>query len=180
MGDTAVVPSWVAVPAIQVADCHRIAVWKVQHGAGTFTVAVAAALNWVTGGQESPITDVADEPTRERVNAEAMLGWGPIPHEVWVKAGVEPREPVTDDERWLKGAAHALGWLQGVHSRPPIELPRRTADGSTPSWEQLYQEEVEEHWYRAWEPEQRVEARNKAMAEAARHARLAELADSVT
>lgn len=180
MGETAVIPAWVVQPPAQVADCHRIAHAVATQTGDVPVSAVAATINWVTGGQESPLTERPGEPTRDVARAEMLAAGGPVPADAWRSLGVEPRQPVTVHAGWCSAVAATLGWLLGVHTRSPIRLPRRNADGTTPTGEQLYREAVEARPYCAWTPEQRASARDEAYAEAARHRRLVELADSVT
>ena len=67
---------------------------------------------------------------------------------------------------------NTLAWLIGMASIPPLRLPRRNADGSVVTEEQLYQEYMAEKW---GEPEERNEARRKARHDAALYANLAAL-----
>jgi hypothetical protein len=70
----------------------------------------------------------------------------------------------------------ALGWLLGVTQRPPVEIPRRLADGSVPTVEQLYRELVAARPHAAWTPEQHNEARQRATQAVQVYRRLAALA----
>jgi hypothetical protein len=176
MGETAVIPAWVVQPPTQVADCHRIAHATAAQTGRVRMAAVAATVNWVTGGQPAPLTERLDVPTAAVARAEMMLAIGPLHAELWRELGVEPREPVTNHPEWLEGVALALGWLLGIHSRPPLRLPRRNPDGTTPTADQLYREALEARPHTA--PEQRNAARDEAAALAGRYRRLAELADS--
>lgn len=179
MTDMAVIPAWVVQPTQEVADCHRIAHVVADDTGNARLAGIAASINWATGGQPSPLTERDGDPSAAVARAEMMAAYDAnMPQELWSALGVEPREPVTENEGWREGVALTLGWLLGVHSRPPIPLPRRNPDGSTPSEEQLYREAVEARPHCSWEPEQHAEARSKARAEAARYARLAKLADS--
>lgn len=178
MSDLAVIPGWVKPPHREVADCHRIA-HVVAASSGSYSkAAIAATINWVTAGQDAPVTERTDEPTELVARAE-MLVADRVPFEdIPAMLGVDSPPPVTEHRGWCDGVALTLGWLLGIHSRPPIQLPRRNPDGSVPDGEQLYAEARAARPHCAWEPEQRIEARDKAYADAARYARLASLADS--
>jgi hypothetical protein len=183
MSDTAVIPAWVVVPPAEVADCHRIA-HAIAVKTQDLTVAgVAATVNWVTGGQESPITGRelpgGSGPDVGVARVEMLAAGGPVPAEMWRHYGLEPRGPITDHPGWCRAVSSTLGWLLGVHTRPPFQLPRRNPDGSVLSGEQLYREAVAAHPHRSWIPEQRAEARDRAYELSAVYQRLAALADSV-
>ena len=65
-----------------------------------------------------------------------------------------------------------LAWLVGMASIPPLRLPRRNADGSVVTEEQLYEELMRD---KTGLPEQRNEARRKARRDAILYANLAAL-----
>lgn len=178
MGETALIPAWVVQPPAQVADCHRIAHATAVRTGRARLQAVAASINWVTGGQDAPMTERGDEPTAAVARAEYMVAGGPVPADAWRTLGVAPRDAVTDHPVWSEGVGLALGWLLGIHSRPPVELPRRNPDGSTPDADQLYREAVAARPHCSWLPEQRNAARSEAARLAGRYRRLVELADS--
>ena len=72
--------------------------------------------------------------------------------------------------------AVTLRWLfEDEQSRPPIELPRRLSDGSTPTADQLCAE-AEARRGNRWGLEERHEARLKAEQAAARYRELDRLA----
>ena len=75
MGSLAVIPTWVAPPAQQVVDCFRICYAVVDETLSFLRGGHAAAVNWVTGGQVSPISEVPEQPVPEHVaRAEAYDG----------------------------------------------------------------------------------------------------------
>lgn len=172
-------PDWVVPPGRQVADCLYLAHASVQNGGRPAIAAVAASVNWVTGGQLAPLTERADAPTEPVARAEWMLAYAPMEPGIWRDLGVTPAEPVTDDQGWRNGVSLTLGWLLGAHPRPPLELPRRNPDGALMTADQLYQEERAANPHRTWMPEQRHEARTRAEVTAIRSQRLAELIASV-
>jgi hypothetical protein len=88
--------------------------------------------------------------------------------------------PSSDDAHDAMAAAKddatytTLAWLLGFGRIPPLRLPRRNADGSTPTVEQLYAENLAKV---SGEPEERIAARAQAERDAALYRRLANLAD---
>ena len=66
VGSLAVIPTWVAPPAQQIVDCFRIC----YAGSGRDAVvpegrARRRAVNWVTAGQVSPISELTEQPVPE-------------------------------------------------------------------------------------------------------------------
>jgi hypothetical protein len=60
MGSLAVIPTWVVPPAQQVVDCFRICYAVVDETLSFLRGGHAAAVNWVTGGQVSPISELTE------------------------------------------------------------------------------------------------------------------------
>lgn len=179
MGELSVIPAWVAPPARQVRDAHCIA--RALAVRAVEARPVAASFDWVTGGQDSPITQRGDEPAAAVVRAEMMLAdaltrGGDLHPDWWDALGVAQLPAVTRDGTWCAGVAAALAWLLGVTERPPVPLPRRLPDGTVPTADQLYAEALRSG--RLTGPEERNGARDRAEREAARFRRLAELAAS--
>jgi hypothetical protein len=174
--DHAVIPAWVTPSAQAVADAHRIAHVTGAETGDVAARAVAASINWVTGGQLAPLTERTELPTRELVTAEWLLA-GSVEHgTTMVWGSVSPVVPVTLDRRWAAGTSAALGWLLGCTDRPPVRIPRRLPDGSVPTAEQLYDEMLAARPHAAWTPEMRAEARRRAAQAAVTSQRLADLA----
>lgn len=183
----ATVPAWVVPPPGQVADAHRLTHALVVEYEGDERAhrhaGACAAISWVVGLQPAPLTHRGDAPTTGMVRAEMMLadcvaaGETDLPDEIWAALGVHPRSPVTAHAGWATGVAASLGWLLGVHSSPPVRLPRRLPDGSTPTAEDLAAEYVARTF---GEPEARAEARRRAERDAALYRKLAAVADSVS
>lgn len=166
--DRAVIPRWVVPDGRAISDAHRIAYWTaVDHEAGgrQRPGGVAAAIDWVTGGQPAPITKRV-EVTQDVAWAEWMLAGSVETGVPMVWGSVEPRGPVIRDPAWAAGAGAALGWLLGATVQPPVAIPRRLPDGGIPTVDQLYRELVAARPHAAWTPEERMEARQRA-AEAA-------------
>jgi len=73
MGSLAVIPtSRVVPPAQQVVDCFRICYAVVDETLAFLRGGHAAAVNWVIGGQVSPISELPEQPVPEHV-ARALL-----------------------------------------------------------------------------------------------------------
>ena len=91
----------------------------------------------------------------------------------WVMDGATP-EAAYERMRARTGdpVGDTLTWLLGMGSRPPLRLPRRTADGTVVTAEQLADEYMVG---KTGLPEQRLEARNRAGKDAALYRRLAAL-----
>jgi hypothetical protein len=162
--DRAVIPAWVIPDGHAVADAHRISYAAAtadsvgaRPGVRVRAGGVATAINWVTGGQLAPITE-RPETDHDVVWAEWLLAGSVETGVPMVWGDVEPREPVIRDRTWAAGVSAALGWLLGVTQRPPVAIPRRLADGSVPTVEQLYRELVAARPHAAWTPEQRSAA----------------------
>jgi hypothetical protein len=166
MEQTAVIPAWVVPPPAQIADCYRLAYAAAIQTGGHRDQAVAATLGWVTGLQGTPLTQQAVEATAETALAEMMIADGHDPL----------RRAVTDNRGWKAGVAVTLSWLLGLCDTPPVQIPRRLDDGTTPTVAQLYTELMHG---KTGMPEQRIAARRQAEKDAALHRRLAERADSV-
>ena len=144
---------------MQVSDCHRLAYADAVATRSTRSMAVTATISWVTGLQEAPITGQPTEATRDAAYDELLLA---------EREGADPA--------WRSGVTGALSWLLGLYRTPPMQIPRRLDDGTTPTAEQLYTELMTG---KTGLPEQKLAARQQAEKDAARHRRLAQLADSV-
>lgn len=182
----AVIPTWAAPAAQAVRDAHRIAQALGVADAGAHGVqAVAATIGWVTGSQPSPLSGrEAGEVTSALARAEMMLGSAvalgstELPPDVWAALDVAPARSLTAHVGWAGGVCDALGWLLQVTDRAPVPVPVRGPDGRPAGAEVLFEERMRRH-HRP-EPEQRQAAWAAAQRDAARYARLAALAESVT
>jgi hypothetical protein len=174
----ATIPGWVTPAGRGVRDAHRIAYRLTVQNRDVRAAAVTAAINWVTGGQDAPITQRRGV-TRELVWAEWLLAGSvetgaPM---IW-PADVTPARVVVDSPVWAAGTGAALGWLLGHSEKTPVPIPRRRPDGAVPTAEDVYREIVRSRPHAAWVPEQRAAARRRAAEVAAANASLAALADS--
>jgi hypothetical protein len=180
----AVVPAWIEVPPEQIRDAHHIA-----HALASEALEfrpIAATLDWVTGvTRTAPVSGRAgDDRSQPVVRGEMMLsdavamGQPELDEAWWRSLGVAPARPITSDVVWARGVSSTAAWLLQVQTRPPVRLPRRLADGSTPTAEQLYAEAAAGG--RLIEPEQRQAAWTAAERDAHLYRRLAALAASPT
>jgi hypothetical protein len=182
----AIIPSWVVRSQRQVIDAHYIAYALAQPPAGARYRPVAASIDWLTGVEDAlaPMTLRELEATECAATAEMMLaqavvcGDRGLPDYLWAKLGLTPEEPWRFDTLWSEMVALTLRWLlEDEQNRPPIELPRRLSDGSTPTADQLYAEaEAAAPRCNSWGLEERHEARLKAEQAAARYRELDRLA----
>lgn len=140
----AVIPTWVAPAHRDVADCHRIVVQLAEVTGSHEALGQVAALGWVVGLRPAPLTQREDRVTRDLVRAEHWLALCAAAGQAepngldWRRFGVEPRPIVAGNAEFAYGAWSILAWLLGERFEPPVELPRRAADGSVPPGEQLY------------------------------------------
>lgn len=124
MAGMAVLPAWVVPAAGDVQACHhRAHQIALTHQFGR---PVAAALDWVTGLADTPVSGRPLEPTEAAVRAEMMLatavGMGQLGlgDDLWAILGVPPAPAATTDVAWLRGTSATFGWLLGVHARTPL------------------------------------------------------------
>lgn len=151
---------------MQVADCHRLAYADAAATRSARCMAVTATINWVTGLQTAPITGQPETATRAAAYDVMLLADGASPDLNATPAG----------QAWCAGVAVTLSWLLGLYRTPPVQIPRRLDDGTTPTVEQLYTELMTG---KTGLPEQKLAARQQAEKDAAHHRRLARSADSV-
>lgn len=128
MGTVAVIPDWVTPAAGDIKGCHlRAHELAPNHLAAR---PIAATLDWVTGDHHTPITARPLEPTEAAARSEMMLatavltGQLGLPDDMWTMLAIPPGVAVTADETWLGQASATLGWLLGVHTRPPLRPSR--------------------------------------------------------
>jgi hypothetical protein len=143
---------------------------------------MAAAVAWVQGGRSGPVTDRDERPvTRELAVAEMWAavavadgGTPPPLQSICEQFGVRYRAPLAVDRLWADGVWRALRWLTGTQTEPPLELPVRRVDGSTPSAEELYGLALAAAPHRSWPEEDRRELWDRVQCNARRYRELAE------
>lgn len=134
--DHAVVPAWVVPAHQQVVELHYLTYRLVDTVGDVEAGGRLAAIEWVVGGRQAPVTHRSDTATWEQVRAEAWVALcvaaeatAPIDQD-WARLGVSPWPAAVMDVDWAYGAWRTLAWLLGVRPDPPVELPERYPDGS--------------------------------------------------
>lgn len=172
-------PTWATPPPSEIADEMWLACAAHVDGDRPVFTGVMAATAWVRGGRSAPVTERGEQPvTRGLAEVEewaALVAHEPsmrtnLPVDsIAADAGVSWREPLRVDADYARGAWRALRWILGMpDARPPLPVPLRNPDGTLVTADQLYEQTIAANPHRDWEPEQRLEARNWAAAEAAR------------
>lgn len=128
MGNLAIVPAWVAPPTSDIGGCHQFAAHYADRS--RFARACAATFEWVVGGDDpdlvTPVSGRWLAPTEQASRAEMMLaaavatGQDGLSADIWSALEVPPAVAVLRGQDWVNAAAATLGWLLGVHSRPPL------------------------------------------------------------
>lgn len=144
MGELAVIPAWVAPAHRSVVDMNHMAYALAHQVDSVHAAGQLAAVGWVTGVRDAPVTERADSASWEMVRAESWVALchaaqAPPPRERdWERLGVAARPVVAGGADFAHGAWRTMAWLLGVHAQPPTELPERAEDGSVPPWERRY------------------------------------------
>jgi hypothetical protein len=137
-----VTPEWVQPSTFEVSDLHALAYRVFNETRSPRTAGMVAALSWVRGGRDAPITGRAERPvTRgaakyEQWAAQAVLDEGgelPAPPlESFARSLRVPYlAPRPVGREWAEGVWPVLSWLEGTTSRQaPLPLPRRSPDGT--------------------------------------------------
>ncbi|MGH4022039.1 MAG: hypothetical protein ACRDT0_22945 [Pseudonocardiaceae bacterium] len=104
----------------------------------------------------------------------AVVAWEPLMRAnlpvqaIGDEHGAPWREPLPVDADYARGAWRTLRWLTRVPGQgPPLPVPARNPDGTLVTAEQLYEQTIASNPHRCWEPEQCIELRHWAQAEAA-------------
>jgi hypothetical protein len=143
---------------------------------------MAAAAAWVQGGRSGPVTDRGERPvTRELAVAEMWAavavadGGTPPPLEaICEQFRVRYGAPLAVHPSWADGVWRGLRWLTGTQTEPPLELPVRHVDGSTPSAEELYGLALAAAPHLSWPVEERRALWDRVQHNARRYRELAE------
>jgi hypothetical protein len=73
---------------------------------------ISRMASW-SAGSESPVTRVELVATPDTIDAEMMAA---------VKTSYAMTGALDVDQDWAEGVASTLGWIRGVHRRPPLAL----------------------------------------------------------
>lgn len=177
-------PEWVVPSSREVDDAHWLAYrGYVDHGS-VAAEGACAALAWVRGGGNGPVTGRDEQPVTEALARAEMWAASAVERIVSVPPplericgdlGVAYWPPGEVDPGWATGVRVVLRWLYGAPGqKPPIEVPVRLADGTTPSADQLYEVAIKAMPYLYELPEQRRELRYRVEANARRYRQLAD------
>jgi hypothetical protein len=82
--------------------------------------------------------------------------------------------PLAVERLWADGVWRVLRWLTGTQTEPPVELPVRRVDGSTPSVEELYGLALAASPHRSWPEEDRRALWDRVQRNARRYRELAD------
>jgi hypothetical protein len=94
---------------------------------------------------------------------------------ICAQLGVAFRAPLPVGRVWADGVWWALRWLNDAQAAPPLELPVRHVDGSTPSAEELYGLALAAAPQRSWPIEERRALWDRVERNARRYRELAAL-----
>jgi len=180
MSNAAIVPEWVVPPVRQVIEMHYVAYRLAEEVRLPQARGVLAAMEWVTGGQAAPVTGLDGPVTQVAARAESWValcvaaGVAPSASD-WGELGVQPRAATTQDAELAHWTWRTLAWLLGARRDPPVELPRRDAEGKVAPGEERYvtRPEPESEGWRAAQARRREYER----ADARRHWEFARTSD---
>ncbi len=186
---TPVEPAWAAPSRREIDDLHWLAYRARRELGKPWCSGISRTLAWARGGRAAPITGRDDAPvTRELATAEMWAANAastpdlppPPLEEISSRLGVVHVAPQPVDADLADGAWRALRWLLGEHDqRPPLPLPVRHDDGTTPTADELYEVAFAAAPDQFRLPEQRAELRTRVEQNARRYRDLATAIDAV-
>lgn len=182
-------PAWAAPSRREIDDLHWLA-YRARRDLGRpWYCGISRTLAWARGGRAAPITGRTDAPvTRELATAEMWAANAastpdlvpPRLEDISAQLGVPHVPPQRVDADLADGAWRALRWLLGERDQgPPLPLPVRHDDGSTPTADELYDIALAAAPDRFRLPEQRAELRTRVEQNARRYRDLAAAIDAV-
>lgn len=179
-------PRWVKPTADEVDDFHWLG-YRVHTEAGPEWVSGAVtAAAWVRGGRTAPVTERDEQPvTAALAEAElwAAVAAGPAGDglpltSIYTRLGVTPWPTQPVSRQWAEGAWRALRWLLGLQGQgPPLPLPVRNPDGTTPTRDELYAAQMALQPWRYSQPEQQQALRTRLHTDVRRSIELIALID---
>jgi hypothetical protein len=179
------IPAWVKPAAAAVEDlywlAHRYHIGQHSTRAG----GIGATLDWILKGRVAPITERREQPVAKNLAEAEMTAalattdgadWAMFPLDlVYTQLGVAYHPPVVVDPAWSDGVWRGLRWLLGVADQAaPLHLPLRRPDGTIPTTEELYQQEMTQLSYSVRLPDERRELRLRVETDVCRYHRLVE------
>jgi len=188
-GWTPQTPPWVTPPPEQIDDAHWLTYRAFRETGRESIGGAAAAIAWVRGGRNGPITERDEQPvTLHLARAEmwaadaAMEG----PHfdiplgQLYDTLGVAPWLPTDVSPAWATGVRGTLLWLtdpRGNGILPPMPVPIRGPTGDPLTSDELYDIGIRRQPNRYWLPEQRAELRHTADRLAAQYREMVDIID---
>lgn len=182
-------PTWAAPSHREIDDLHWLAYRARRELGQPWYSGISRTLAWVRGGRAAPITGRTDSPvSRELATAEMWAATAastpdippPPLEDISARLGVPHVAPQRVDVDLADGAWRALRWLLGEPGQgPPLSLPVRHDDGTTPTADELYDIALAAAPDRFRLPEQRAELHNRVEQNARRYRDLAAAIDAV-
>lgn len=179
-------PEWVTPPAREVEDLHWLSHRAYEETQRVWTGGVTAALSWVRGIRRGPITTRDERPVTDRLAraemwaADACLDPNLPLGKIYRDLDVAPWPPIELDRDYAGGVRAVLLWLvedPAVGILPPLPVPVRLADGTTPTADNLVEAALNAAPYLYVLPEQRQALRRQSSSDAARYRQIAEIID---
>ena len=177
-----VTPRWVRPSTFEVSDLHALAYGAFADIRSPRTAGMVAALSWVRGGRDAPVTGRTEQPvTRamakfERWAAQAVAGEdGPLPppplHAFAESLRVPFLAPRPVGRGWAEGVWPVLSWLDGTTGREecPLPLPRRSPDGRLWGEQEMREQLINDHPQRWLNPATRGQIKTEAVERARRN-----------
>lgn len=142
------IPTWVVPSSQAMHDVHWLAAWWVSQRASAWAAGIGAALSWVVGESDAPVTARATQPVTitlvcaehaaaMAVDTDADKAPFPLAAE-YARLDVPYAAPMTTNRERARGAQQCLDWLRGARKGPPFPIPVRGADGHVLTAPELY------------------------------------------
>ncbi|WP_214364957.1 hypothetical protein [Pseudonocardia sp. H11422] len=180
MSWTPVDPPWAVPTRVQISDLHWLAYAEASETDSPRAAGVVAALAWVRGGQDAPVTARPEQPVTSALaqyemwaaSASANPDAPPPLRTLSEELGVAYRRPLRIPADEADGVRITLSWLLGRTRRPPMPLPERRPDGQLVAVQELVESAMAAAPHKIWGPEERHAARAEARAAVERSRRL--------
>ncbi|MBP2369908.1 hypothetical protein [Pseudonocardia parietis] len=180
MTSTPTQPPWAVPGRAEISDLHWLAYANVLEGRDPLPRGIVAALEWVRGERDGPLTGRSEQPVTAALAraemwaaAEIVHPDAPVPTRTLVdELGVAYRRPLPIAPHAAEGVRLTLRWLLGDIDASPLDLPARCTDGNLAEVHVLVQAAMTAAPHRSWGPEERHAARAEAQATVERSRRL--------
>jgi hypothetical protein len=168
------VPPWAVPTCAEISDLHWLAYADAVQDRSPHARGVVAALEWVRGERDGPLTGRSERPvTAELAQAEMWAAHeivqpdAPLPARTLAgELGVAHRRPLPIAPHAAEGVRLALRWLLGDVAEPPLDLPVRGTE------RELVDAAMAAAPHKFWGPEERHATRAEARAALERSRRL--------